>query len=80
MKIGYAIFRYHNDKLWALAEGDYKMFYSDEICYIFDVTPIAYFQPEIGDFIIKTSRQYSDLEILKYSNSKSNYLWKMKKN
>lgn len=79
IRIGYSIFRYHNNKLWSLAERSFEMFYSIEKCCIFNDIPIAYFRPQEGDFIIKTSRQYSDLEIIKYAKSKSNYLWKIKK-
>lgn len=75
IKIGYAIFRYANNLLLALAEGSFEMFFSDKKCCIFDGIPTAYFRPDLGDFIVKSSRKYLDLEILEYSN-KSNYLFK----
>lgn len=78
IKIGYAIFRYHNNKLWALTCSRFEVFYSTINCCIFDELPIMYFDPNEGDFIIKTTRQYPDLEILKYTGINSNYTFKAK--
>lgn len=73
IKIGYSIFRYVDGRLYALAAASLHMYYSTYLCDIFQVPPTHYFKPYEGDFIIKTTRIYSDLEILEYSGHKSNY-------
>lgn len=76
--VGYAIFRYTVDGLYALAETSFSMFYSKKECAVFSGIPDRYFYPQDGDFLIKTTRQYCDLEILGKSGHKSNYLFRRK--
>jgi len=80
IKIGYAVFRYINGELCGLAETSFSMFWSTKMCDIWEEgIPERYFNPKEGDFIIKTSRIYHDLEILGQSDHKSNYLFQIKK-
>jgi len=78
VKIGYAIFRYIGGTLQGLSSGFYLMSFSKDVCAIWPEPPVHYFYPQNGDFFIKTSRVYSDLKILGYSNTKSNYFFEIK--
>jgi hypothetical protein len=76
IRIGYCIFRYINNKLYGLANDFAVMKFHDQVCNVWNDPPLHYFQPSLGDFLIKTTRLYEDLYIIKYTGSKSNYYFK----
>lgn len=76
IRIGYCIFRYIDNKLYGLADDFAVIRFNDNICNVWNNPPVHYFQPDKGDFIIKTTRLYKDLDIIKYTGSKGNYYFK----
>ncbi len=80
-EVGYAIFRRHPETnvLWSISESSFSMPWSRKYASVSSTPPNKNrFKPEFGDFIVKTTRKYDDIEFIGYTGNRSNFEWRLK--